>query len=485
VIEEQRDMQRAELVERRLLFDGYMKLRRFRLRYGREERTLDVLSGPGHDVSLVAAFTLDGDGRLNAVLKGGDTRPPRTLRGEPYVKIGTIGGRLDHTDHDAMEIAAAEIAEEIGAELIDGSLHPLGEVPSPTMPDESTEADRYFFALVSFTDRTAAGDGDGLELPGLLHAVTMPIDEAMASIDSGRIGEAARARVAYSRALSRIGYSLALGGFVEDPRWDTLGLGPRIDPRPFARSPGAPPPPSLSLGGMAMTVHKEISLREGLRMMEARASHLAIEGTRVGRPFTMQFLSIPYDRAKVVVWARGEDGAPLVRLDPRMRWQLLVKRDLVPLEVRSHAIVPEARDVLDAKVHPKTPEVTLERLLRARGLDPSRLVRLGGPSDASPGQTDLRHHLFALEVESAVGMMPLSEALRAMREGEGDAASEAALLRLADHIGWIPELYRFADDVVSSSRVEAADEVVRIGEDPDLGRRARGGEIHPGQDRAD
>jgi hypothetical protein len=439
---------KAELLERRLLFDGYMKLRRFRFRFAGEERTTDVLSGPGHDVSIVAAFTLDANGVLSAVLKGGDTRPPRTLRGEPYVKIGTIGGRLDHQTHDASQIAAAEIAEEIGAELTEGSLVPLGSVPSPTMPDESTEADRYFFALVTFSDRHAAGDGEGMELPGLLHPVTMPIADALAAIDAGKIGEAARARVAYSRALSVIGWSPLLGGFVDDPAWDTLGLGPRIDPRPLARDPGTPPRPSLSLAGMSMHVKREISLRDGLRMMEARASHLAIDWSRVGPPFTMQFLSVPYDRAKVVVWARGEGGRPLVRFEPRMRWQLLVKRDLLPAEVREGAIHPRARDLLDVKVGTKNPEGTLEKMLAIRGLDPKGLVRLGAPSDASPGQSDLRHHFFALEIEPANDLIPLVEALRAIRGGEGDAAAEAALLRLSALIGHVPELDLLLERVV-------------------------------------
>ncbi len=434
----------AELVERRLLFDGYMKLRRFRFRFAGDERAADVLSGPGHDVSIVAVFTLDHDGELCAVLKGGDTRPPRTLRGEPYVKIGTIGGRLDHEDQSASQIAAAEIAEEIGAEMTAGSLVELGQIPSPTMPDESTEADRYFFSLVTFSDRRALGDGAGLELPGLLHPVSMPIAEAIAATDEGRIGESARARVAYARALSKIGYSVELGGFVDDPRWDTLGLGPRIDPRPWARDPGPAPSSSLSIGGMSMHVHRDVALRDGLRMMEARVSHLAVEGTRIGRPFTMQFLSVPYDRAKVVLWGFGADGVPRVRFEPRTRWQLLVKRDLLASEWHGDpsTVRPCARDLLDVKVHPKTPEVTLQSLLMTRGFDPGGLVRLGAPSDASPGQTDLRHHFFALEIEVTPEMLPLREALRAIRGGEADANAEAALLRLASNIGWVPELDR-------------------------------------------
>lgn len=426
-------MSRAELLEEEALFADYMRLSRFRLRVAAEERTVEILSGPGHDVSIVATFTLSPDGMLSAVFKGGDTRPPRTLRREPYVKIGTIGGRLDHPEMDATQIAAEEVAEEIGAEVTEGSLTMLGARASPTMPDESTEADRYYFALVTFGGRRAEGDAGGLELPGLLHPVSLGVQEALEAMDGGRIGEAARARVAYSRALSKIGYCPALGGFVEEPAWDTLGLGPVTDVRSLARPPGVLPRPTLSVGGVSILVEREIALQDGLRMLDASASHLAEEGTRLGRRFRIQFLSIPYDRAKVVLFGRDRAGRPHVHLEPRRRWGMVVKHDVLGVEEARSS----ARDLLDLPVPPDAPEEAVKEALST-----TEVTRLGAPSDASPGQSDLRHHFFAQETEVSSSMVPLPEAIRAFRGGEGDAASEATLLRLADRLGYVPELDR-------------------------------------------
>lgn len=425
-------MSRAELLEELPLFADYMRLSRFRLRYSDEERSVEILSGPGHDVSIVATFTLAPDGTLSAIFKGGDTRPARTLRREPYVKIGTIGGRLDHPVLDATQIAAEEVAEEVGAEITSGSLTRLGSHPSPTMPDESTEADRYYFALVTFGGVQAQGDAGGLELPGLLHPVSLDIPAALRAMDAGRIGEAARARVAYGRALSKIGYSPRLGGFVDEPDWDTLGLGPVGDPRPLARPPGELPRPTLSVAGVSILVEKEIVLRNGLRMLDARASHLAEDGARLGQRFKMQFLSVPYDRAKVILFGLDATGRPHVHLEPRLRWGMLVKRDLLGKVGR-----PEVRDLLDLPVPPDDAAEAVADALRSPNVEP-----LGAPSEASPGQSDLRHHFFALQTEVRSSMVPLREAIRAFRAGEGDAASEAALLRLADRLGYIPELDR-------------------------------------------
>ena len=95
-------------------FSAYMRLARYRI----GARVAPVLSGPGHDVALVAALTLDPAGRPVVILKGGDTRPARVLRGEPYVKIGCIGGRLDHPGMAASAIAALEVEEEVAGRRI-------------------------------------------------------------------------------------------------------------------------------------------------------------------------------------------------------------------------------------------------------------------------------------------------------------------------------------------------------------------------------
>jgi len=72
------------------------------------------------------------------------------------------------------------------------------------------------------------------------------------------------------------------------------------------------------------------------------------------------------------------------------------------------------------------------------------MPELGKPVFASAGQSDLRYHFYAAHVEKPRGngsFMPLAEALRRCRaEGDGDAHTEALLLRLASKLGWIPSL---------------------------------------------
>jgi hypothetical protein len=67
-------------------FSAYMRLARYRI----GARVAPVLSGPGHDVALVAALTLDPAGRPVVILKGGDTRPARVLRGEAAVEAAAL-----------------------------------------------------------------------------------------------------------------------------------------------------------------------------------------------------------------------------------------------------------------------------------------------------------------------------------------------------------------------------------------------------------
>jgi hypothetical protein len=348
------------------------------------------------------------------------------------VKIGTIGGRLDHGDLDAVAVAGAEIAEEIGAGLVAGSLVELSSVASPTMADESTEADRYFLAMVEPGSRPA-GDGGGLELPGLLHPTALSIDDAFAAMLDGRIGEGARARVAYSRAFSKIGYSRLEGAFSSSGAWDTLGLGPRVafdvttPLRPWRAARA-----TIDLGGVSIHMRRQIRVQDGT-MIDATASHLGVGGERIGRRFKMQFLSVPHDRAKVAVFARDAEGRPFVWIEPRLRSGMLVKRDLLS-EPYGGEVRPVGLDAFDVQVHPDHAEADV----RGAFGDPIAL----GRAEASPGQSDLRYHLFAVERRDVAGLTPLREALRSMRLGEGDAAAEALLTALADHLGYVPELDR-------------------------------------------
>src|SRR5207248_7192298 len=73
----------------------------------------------------------------------------------------------------------------------------------------------------------------------------------------------------------------------------------------------------------------------------------------------------------------------------------------------------------------------------------AKVEALSAPSYASPGQADLQYHFLAAQVPKSSGgeFVTLAEALERCRSrGAGDANTEALLLRLADHLGWIPQL---------------------------------------------
>ena len=75
-------------------------------------------------------------------------------------------------------------------------------------------------------------------------------------------------------------------------------------------------------------------------------------------------------------------------------------------------------------------------------------MALGAPTTASAGQSDLKIHFYAVaEPQGAANAnyIPLSEALQRCREGQGDAQSEASLLRLARQLEWIPGLQMSVD----------------------------------------
>jgi len=98
-------------------------------------------------------------------------------------------------------------------------------------------------------------------------------------------------------------------------------------------------------------------------------------------------------------------------------------------------------------------------------VDPRVFAALGGETFASPGTTDEKLYYVAghvpleaaqggggdgsvMEEWSVLHRFELGAAIRACRTGEiPDMKTEVALLRLADHLGWIPQLGCFARDL--------------------------------------
>ena len=458
-------------------FESFMKVRTFEVDIARpgqaqvETVVCHALSGPGHNCSIAAPLMLDEHGLPRPVLKAGDTRAARTLRGEAYVKIGLIGGRWDKVGADAEAIGIDEIAEEIGADMVKGGYLPLGDKLVPTMPHESTEADRYFAAIVRVdADDKATGDMSGMEVVGLMKPQAMTVQSALQAMDDGSIGEGARARVAYGRALDKIGFIPELAAYVHDlpgalkKRFSTLGLGAPRDPRQLPAEieadqggHGAPPAPhekAAEVDGVKFVSRDDVPIDGSTVMLDAETAHLA-KDTQVGGAFQNQILHVGYDRAKVVTFHDDPVQGPMVRLRPTPRPVMAAKglamddersyKDenvaLLALDVDELAVDLEgavgtaAADAVDGAV--------TDRFSSGSG---GAISRLGAPCDASPGQSDLRYHFYVNQVDAPPAgaekseFIRLADAIELCRGGEGDAATEAALLRLATRQRWLPQL---------------------------------------------
>lgn len=447
------------------LFEGPkafpMRMRRATLEIPRpsgvERVDVPFLSGPGHNCSLVAGLGVDKAGKLVAVLRTGDTRAARSLRGEDYVRKGFIGGRHDKMK-DAAHIALEEVAEETGGRTLKGGFRALGDRLLPTMPNESTEADQYFVAVMSL-DGQVTGDGGGMELPGLIKPLPVPIDlgEAFGMMEKGEISDGARCRLVYQRGLDSIGYIPQLGVWVHDhpqllARWDTLGLGEVWDPRQL--EPNPPPPPSSGeevvvnpdaarVNSVKFHSCEEIPVEPGVKFLNAVTSH-AIDGEKpVGKPFPNYILKVDYDRAKVAV--HTDDAHPLVKLVDVERPVMAAKGLLPPSErsYRNENTDLVRPDLVEMKVTPGGARAEVEKAL---GVPVTPLCSHQG---ASEGQTDLRYHYFAAEGKADASFVPLREALRACRQGNaGDAPMEGAL----DFLAWKKDYIPCLDMTVEEAR---------------------------------
>ena len=103
-------------------------------------------------------------------------------------------------------------------------------------------------------------------------------------------------------------------------------------------------------------------------------------------------------------------------------------------------------------------------------VDPASVEPLGAEAFPSPGITDEKVHFRAartpldlrekpegdgsvMEEGGGVWILPLEEAIEACRTGEiSDMKTEIALLRLADHLGYVPSLGCFIDELPADLR---------------------------------
>ncbi|MBT9582816.1 hypothetical protein IV102_05675 [bacterium] len=423
-------------------FDKFLKVRIFELLTASGPQTVRIVNGPGHDCAAVAAIVLDPQSQPYMVMKTGDARVCRVMRGDSYLKLGCVAGRLDKEGASAAKIGLAELTEEVGGEVVANSFRPLGEWLSPTMPGESSEADADFFSLIRLNS-SAQGDGGGMEVAGLIGPVFLSFQEGFAAMESGTVGDAGRAMALYRRCADSIGYVPELAGWVYDhpglmERYHTLGLGQPVDPRPGALSARVPDDfvphgAAAEIEGAAWISRQDVALPEGF-MVDGQTVHTA-HGKAVGAAFANQLLILEYDRAKVVDYFEDEKRGPLVRFAASPRPAMAVKGLLLRGEQRrggKENLELFRLDVEDVKIRRDRP---LEEQLAGP------LHELGQPCGASSGQSDLYYH-FCARRHSVAGAdwIPLGQALELCRTGQGDGQTEAALIRLARQLKWLPNL---------------------------------------------
>lgn len=412
------------------------------------------------------------------VLKGGSTRAAHELRRPgQYVMTGMVGGRWDKKIGNdatafAKKIGVAELAEEIGGTAVEGGAFTLGDTLVPTMPIASTEADLPIAAISTIDPAAITGDGSGMEVIGLMKPLAFSVEDAFALSRAGKVSEGARFEAYARRCLDKIAYVPELGMFVHQlpkalqdafSHWGTLGLGEALDARKWIERATTSKPvseskqqaPKVAVDTVKFIETKTVEFPGGV-LFDATTDHAVLEDGKavaVGQPHPNQLLHLDYDLAKVGVFYSDPLLGPMVEFRSYERPVLAAKDEGSALmrkdvsEIRVELPYPKSEDpgaLIDSARNmeiDERAEAAVSSVFKDRG---ARVQRLGEPTFASPGQCDLQFHFYAAELESPPtdksAFVPISYAIKMVRSGEGDAATEALLLRLCHELGWIPSL---------------------------------------------
>ncbi len=279
-----------------------------------------------------------------------------------------------------------------------------------------------------------------------------------------------------------------------------------MSPGPSAApGPGAPPGEGHVVAAVEVVEDRTAGARcdEGfLRLRRFVLRNTFTDGT-VSAPYPCDVLSRrSVDAVAVVLWHRDPGtGRVLVHYREGTRppvWLRRLKQDGLPVKDRQRydrvgeivAGVFEADDAVpDGIVRRALAEAREEAGFE---VDPGRVRPLGGDGFfPSPGVTDEKVYLVAAEVDPrirgrALGdgsvqeqgarlvTRDLRDAIAACRRGElPDAKTELALLRLADLVGYLPQLDLFLDDLPPALRARASRLGVPVPEE--TGRGGAGG----------
>jgi ADP-ribose pyrophosphatase len=222
-----------------------------------------------------------------------------------------------------------------------------------------------------------------------------------------------------------------------------------------------------------------------LRLRRLTLRNVLADGTR-SRPYPCDVMSrANVDAVAVVLYQVDEaKGAarPHVRVALKRGWRAPIwlrreKRLVQPDAAQVGAIVEVVAGMLEGGDAGRT-GVARRAALECEeeagvAVPPSRIEPLGGPSFASPGVTDEKVHFRAaradldrraepkgdgspMEEGGEVVVMSLRDAIRACREGDiPDMKTEVALLRLADRLGYLPQVDAFVGDLPPRLAVRA------------------------------
>lgn len=247
----------------------------------------------------------------------------------------------------------------------------------------------------------------------------------------------------YRRCSDWMGYIPELDRWVYDhpklsARYSTLGLGEPQDPRQNGLSAAipanfVPKGPAAAIDGAAWTQFQEIKLDAHSRMLDGQTRHTAARQPQ-GEAFNNQLMVSDYDRAKVVAYTVDAEQGPLVRLIQSPRPIAVLKSTALKSEHQA-----------DRKENGELMQLDVEDVRFARGGSPqdqydTPLQKLGEPCGASSGQSDIYYHFYARHTNKAPEMIPIAQAIQQCRSGQGDAQTEALLLRLCRQLHWIPTL---------------------------------------------
>jgi ADP-ribose pyrophosphatase len=183
------------------------------------------------------------------------------------------------------------------------------------------------------------------------------------------------------------------------------------------------------------------------------------------------------DAVAIVIYDLGDDRTVRVALKTGVRPPVYLRRhkDLTQPDEREYLLLAEivAGMLEEEDVGPEGPARRAVAECREEAgydLDPAATEALGAAMFASPGVTDEKVHYRAVEADlerrtpgrgdgsvmeeaGDVVLLGLDEAIRMCRRGEiADAKTEIALLRLCDHIGYLPQFGCFARDLPPEQR---------------------------------